>query len=259
MDTPVRSVIPLYHQIYLILRQYMEGHDATLALPSELELARKYKVARITIRHALNKLVDEGLIYRQRGVGSFINVDAIRQQAAHQGAAGLLENIISMARNTTVRLLHLERIAATLGIAAELELPAHACVIKAIRVRSFEDEPVSHITTYVPENVGACLQPETLASKPMLTLLEEHGVRAEHARQVISARLADTEVASLLGTQVGAPLLAVNRLVRDGDGRPVQLLHGLYRPDRYEYRMELSRAGQGEARVWYQANRIETL
>jgi GntR family transcriptional regulator len=259
MNSPVRSVVPLYHQIYLILRQSIEGHDGTAPLPTEIELARKYNVARITIRHSLNKLVEEGLIYRQRGVGSFVNVNAVNRQADHQGTTSLLENIISMARNTTVRLLHLERIPPTPSVAAELDLSADEWVVKAIRIRSFENEPVSHITTYVPQSVGACLQPEALASKPMLTLLEENGVRPERARQVISARLADTEIASLLDTQVGAPLLAVNRLVRDTDGRPVQLLHGLYRPDRYEYRMELSRAGQGETHVWYQTDRIKTL
>jgi GntR family transcriptional regulator len=260
MQSPVRSVVPLYHQIYLILReQFIERRDGTQPLPSELELAKKYKVSRITMRHALEKLVNEGLIYRQRGAGSFVNVDAVKQKAEQRQSTGLLENIIHSALNTTVRVVSLEPMMPTPNIAAELELSANERVVKAVRVRSFENEPVSHITTYVPESLGACLHPEALGSKPMLTLLDEHGIKAEHARQVISARLADSEVASLLDTQVGAPLLAVNRLVRDGKGRPVQLLHGLYRPDRYEYRMDLSRSGDGEARVWYQADGIKTM
>jgi hypothetical protein len=56
-----------------------------------------------------------------------------------------------------------------------------------------------------------------------------------------------------------ARFAAVNRLVRDSHGCPVQLLHGLYRPDRYEYRMDLSRSGDGEARVWHQADGIKTM
>jgi GntR family transcriptional regulator len=260
MKSPVRSVVPLYHQIYLILReQFIEGRHGAQPLPSELDLAKKYNVSRVTMRHALEKLVNEGLIYRLRGAGSFVNLDAVKQKTEQRQSAGLFENIIRSALNTTVRLLSLERIAPAPNIAAELELSANERVVKVVRVRSFENEPVSHITTYVPERLGACLQPEALGSKPMLTLLEEHGVKAEHARQIVSARLADSEVASLLDTQVGAPLLAVNRLVRDSHGRPVQLLHGLYRPDRYEYRMDLSRSGDGEARVWYQADGIKTM
>jgi GntR family transcriptional regulator len=260
MEPLVRSVVPLYHQIYLVLRdQYIEGNDGSRPLPSELELARQFKVSRVTMRHALGRLVEEGLITRRRGMGSFVNVDAVNRNAQQMRSAGLLENIISSALNTTVRLLSLERIAPAPDIAAELELPGGERVVKAVRVRSFQNEPVSHITTYVPESLAECLQPEALGSKPMLTLLEEHGINAQHACQVISARLADSQVAALLDTEVGAPLLAVNRLVRDGHGRPVQLLHGLYRPDRYQYRMDLSRSGEGDARVWYEAGNIKTI
>jgi GntR family transcriptional regulator len=213
------------------------------------------------VRHALNQLVAKGLITRQRGAGSFVNVKAVKkqEQAGQRRRHGLLENIISSVRDTRVRVLSLERIVPTPAIAAELELSGAERVVKCVRVRSVENEPVSHITTYVPESLGKCLQKRALGSKPMLTLLEEHGVRAEHARQTISARLADSHVAALLDTQAGAPLLAVNRLVLDMAGRPVQLLHGLYRPDRYEYRMDLSRSGEGEASVWYQTDGIKTI
>ena len=70
------------------------------------------------------------------------------------------------------------------------------------------------------------------------------------ASQVVSARLADVATAQYLDVSVGAPLLSVQRIVREMSGRPVQLLQGLYRPDRYEYRMELSRVGEDRARLW---------
>ena len=81
----------------------------------------------------------------------------------------------------------------------------------------------------------------------------EHGGfrgRVGGAHQTISARLADAHVAAHLGIAVGSALLAVRRLIHDEDGRPVQWLHGLYRPDRYEYQMQLSRVGDIAARVW---------
>jgi GntR family transcriptional regulator len=247
------SVVPLYHQIYLVLRdQCVEDNDGSTRLPSELDLARQYKVSRITMRKALDQLVQEGLVTRRRGAGTFVNPKVAKQKLEQRRSAGLLENIISSALDTTVRLVSLERIVPPQDIAADLELAAKERVVKAVRVRSLDNIPVSHITTFVPESIGDCLQPEALGAKPMLTLLEEHGVKAEHARQVITARLADSEVAALLNVPVGAPLLAVKRLVREADGRPVQLLQGLYRPDRYEYRMDLWRAGDEEARVWYQ-------
>lgn len=253
MDPVAGSVVPLYHRIYLVLReQYVDANDGSAPLPSELELASRYKVSRITMRKALDQLVQEGLISRRRGAGTFVTPGAVKEKLEQRRSSGLLENIINSALDTTVRLVAMDSIVPPQDIAADLELGLDERVIKAIRVRSLDQVPVSHITTYVPERLGACLRPEALAARPMLTLLEEHGIKAEHARQVISARLANSEVAPLLDTPVGAPLLAVNRLVRDADGRPIQLLHGLYRPDRYEYRMDLGRADAGEARVWYQ-------
>jgi GntR family transcriptional regulator len=81
-------------------------------------------------------------------------------------------------------------------------------------------------------------------------LLEESGVHVGRAHQTISARLADAAVAEHLDVAVGTALLAVRRLIYDVDDRPVQWLHGLYRPDRYEYQMELSRVGSIDAKVW---------
>ncbi|RYY95469.1 MAG: UTRA domain-containing protein, partial [Comamonadaceae bacterium] len=68
--------------------------------------------------------------------------------------------------------------------------------------------------------------------------------------QTLSATLAEAQVAADLGVPVGSALLAVRRLIYDDQDRPVQWLHGLYRPDRYEYEMQLSRVGGIDAKVW---------
>ena len=70
------------------------------------------------------------------------------------------------------------------------------------------------------------------------------------ATQTISARLADAQIARHLQVDVGSPLLAVTRLVHDTQERPVQWLLGLYRPDRYQYEMQLSRIGTVDAKLW---------
>ncbi len=83
----------------------------------------------------------------------------------------------------------------------------------------------------------------------MRQLLENAGVELGRATQTISARQADATVAAELGVAIGTALLAVRRVVRDSQDRPVQLLEGLYRPDRYEYQMEVSGLGNVEARI----------
>jgi GntR family transcriptional regulator len=123
-------------------------------------------------------------------------------------------------------------------------------VQKAVRVRSTRQGPLSHITTWVPQALAAGFGKRELARRPILLLLEAAGVHIGEATQTISARLADAAVAHQLDVAVGSALLAVQRLIHDVDGRPVQWLHGLYRPDRYEYRMQLSRVGAIDAKVW---------
>jgi GntR family transcriptional regulator len=122
-------------------------------------------------------------------------------------------------------------------------------VRKVVRRRSSRQGPVSHITSYLPEERVVGFGRADLTRKPMLLLLEESGVQWGRARQTLSARQADAEVAGLLDVALGTALLSVQRLVYDASDRPVQLLQGLYRPDRYEYQMELSQVGGIEARV----------
>jgi GntR family transcriptional regulator len=101
----------------------------------------------------------------------------------------------------------------------------------------------------MPLGLVAGISRQDLVSKPVLQLLEDAGVQLGRAQQTISARQADAVVARELGVVIGSALLAVRRLVFDVQDRPVQWLEGLYRPDRYEYLMEVSRIGSVDARI----------
>ncbi|MBU6437687.1 MAG: UTRA domain-containing protein, partial [Betaproteobacteria bacterium] len=152
--------------------------------------------------------------------------------------------------DTTVKVLEVRRVGASEEVASALRLAPGDDVQKAIRVRSTRDGPLSYITTWVPGDLARHFGKRKLLNKPLLVLLEEAGVCIGSASQTISARLADSQVAAQLDVAVGSALLAVRRLIHDERGRPVQWLHGLYRPDRYEYQMQLSRVGEIDAKVW---------
>jgi GntR family transcriptional regulator len=162
----------------------------------------------------------------------------------------LLENIVSIGLRTAVRVLSCEMLPAPESVARQLDLPRGTALQKAVRIRSTGEGPLSHITTFVPAPLAAGFGREELAHKPILLLLEAQGVRIGRARQSITARLADTHVAPLLDVAVGSALLAVDRLIFDHQDRPVQWLQGLYRPDRYQYEIQLSRVGGIDAKVW---------
>lgn len=245
-----------YHQIYLVLREQLHEGRFADGFPGELALMQQFGVARVTVRRALEQLASEGLISREPGRGTRA-LDLGASQAAPRGQAGqraqltgLLENLVSMGLKTSVNVLEVELVTASASVATALQLKPGEPVQKAIRVRSTREGPVSHITTYVPADIARKFGRRELAKKPILVLLEESGVKVGRAHQTISARLADVMVAQHLDVAVGSALLAVRRLVYDDQDRPIQWLHGLYRPDRYEYEMQLSRVGSIDAKVW---------
>ncbi|MEO7402869.1 MAG: GntR family transcriptional regulator, partial [Burkholderiales bacterium] len=170
--------IARYHQIYLVLReQILEGQfRAERALPGDLELATQFGVSRITVRTALDRLVDEQLIERHRGRGTFVRSVARAPTKGRAQMSGLLENIVMMGLKTTVRVIDLAKVPAPSDVAEMLHIAPGTLVQKAIRVRSHKGAPVSHITTFVPATLAAGFGRRELGAKPMLTLLEESGV-----------------------------------------------------------------------------------
>ncbi|MBU3653220.1 MAG: GntR family transcriptional regulator [Limnohabitans sp.] len=246
--------LPKYHKIYLVLREQLHEGRFSQGMPGELALMRQFGVARVTIRRALSQLVDEGLITREPGRGTrpLTPADVTGSPGPGQRAqlSGLLENIISMGLRTSVKVLSVDELDPPGEVALRLDLPSGERVQKAVRVRSTREGPLSYITTWVPQRVARSFGRHELSRKPILVLMEEAGVRVGRAEQSISARLADAELAQHLDVSVGSALLDVRRLIFDEDDCPVQWLHGVYRPDRYEYQMQLSRVGGIDAKVW---------
>jgi len=248
--------LPKYHQIYLVLREQLhEGRFAADGLPGEFALVRQFGVARVTVRRALEQLSSEGLISRTPGrrtrpSGSAAGEAPTKRATERANLHGLLENLVTMSLHTTVKVLDVATITASLQVAEALRLAPGDAVQKAVRVRSTQEGPLSHITTYVPDTIARAFGRRELSKKPILVLLEESGVKVGRAHQTISARLADNVLAQHLDVSVGSALLAVRRLIYDEDERPVQWLHGFYRPDRYTYEMQLSRVGGIDAKVW---------
>lgn len=252
--------VPKYHQIYLVLREQLHEGRFIDGVPGELALMREFGVARVTVRKALELLAAEHLIRRTPGRGTVplpstapprTQPGMRRDPVGGEGERfdGLFENLIGMGLQTQVKVLSVRSVPCPPGVADALQLDAGTPVQKVQRIRLTREGPLSHITTYVPQELAPFRRRE-LAKKPVLMLLEQSGVQVGRATQVISARLADAEVAPHLDVAVGSALLSVQRMVFDRRHRPVQWLLGLYRPDRYEYRTELSRVGRIDARVW---------
>jgi GntR family transcriptional regulator len=236
------SPLPLYHKVYLLLKQRLQagGFAVDTAMPGENALAAEYGVSRLTMRRSLDMLESEGLVKRRQGRGTFAVSHA--QLSAPQNSSDidvLMAHLARMGMHTQVRLLELDTVPATPLVAARLELAAGTLVQRSVRVRSHQGQPFSYLTTFVPNDIGQHIRRKDLGSKPLLAIFRDLGVRVARAEQSISAVLAEPGVAELLEVPVGSALLSLHRVVRDESGRPVEWLHARYRPDRYEYRMNM--------------------
>jgi len=243
--------VPLYHQIFLILRNRIFGGEVQSGemVPGEQELAAEFNVSRITAKRALNELASAGLVVRERGRGTRV-LHRPKAPAVTSSIEGWLENISLMGIATEARVLDFSYVAASEDIAHALEIEPGTDVQHAVRVRSLDGEPMSYLVTYVPADIGRQYDREDLDTKPLLLLLELAGVKVASARQTISATLADSEVASALSVHAGTPLIEVRRVVRDSAGRPVEYIRVLYRPDVYHFEMSMNRVREREGMRW---------
>jgi GntR family transcriptional regulator len=242
---------PLYHQIYVLLReQILSGVYADRALvPTEQALGERFGVSRITAKRALDELAAEGLVVRQRGRGTTV-VGRLPSRPLTANISGLLENLLMLGLKTSVAIVEFAYVAAPEAVRKALDLRDGAEVQRAVRVRSHDGAPLSYTVSFVPAAIGRAYDKRDLMTNPLLALLERAGILIGSADQTIGAALADTVVAPLLGVRVGSPLLSITRTVFDQNGRPVEHINILYRPDRYQYRMKLTRVQGRATKLW---------
>jgi GntR family transcriptional regulator len=228
-------------RIYLTLSERI----ASGALPpgariaAEPALAAEHGVSRVTIRRALDRLASEGRVSRRAGAGTFV-AGGVVQPVVRADLADVFARMREMGERTGVRLLSFAYGQPPDSVADALRLAPGERTQRAVRVRLADGLPFSYLTTHVPEHIGATYSEADLAAQPLLALLERSGVVAGHASQVIGAVLAGPEVAEALGCEIGAALVSLTRIVSAPDGRGIEHLHGLYRPDRFAFHLDIA-------------------
>ena len=251
--TPLREItnfVPRYYQVYGLIQQRLrEGEwPQDRAMPTEQEFAESFGVSRVTVRKALNMLEEERLIVRQQGRGTFALSPPRRLGPAN--FSGLIENVVDFEQHTSVRILSFDKVELPETLAPLLARDPGTRVLKIVRVRIDSRSPFSYTTCYVPEPEADLITREALGNRTVVSALSDAGVAVVAAEQRLSATAASVEIARLLKVEVGAPLISMTRIVNNDAGRPVEVLQALYRPDRYEYRVNLSRDAESRAPRW---------
>lgn len=239
-------------RVYLALREDIisRTYPPGQSLPGEQKLARTFAVSRVTVRRALEALCDDGLVEKQASVGTVVCPQSDNDNRVAMDFNTLMPQLAKMGRSTTVQLLSFTYGPAPENVATALGLKADAKVQIATRVRSANNQPFSHLTTYVPEAIACNYSEQDLAGNPLFELLERSGVEIDNAHQSVSATLASPAVAEALDVAVGSALLSLQRVVCNHRGEGVEFLSARYRPDLFRLDMTLARVKDGNARYW---------
>jgi len=234
---------PLYQQIKaLMLRDLQAGvWRPGEAIPSETELAARFKVSQGTVRKAVDELATENLLVRRQGRGTFVATHA--EETTQFRFLRLHPDDGAPTGGTQRRFIDCRRLRAPADVARALGLRSGDAALQIRRVLSLKGTPVVLDEMWLPAALFKGLTAERLSGYqgPMYGLFEsEFGVRMIRAEEKIRAVGADAQAAELLGVPPGAPLLSVERLALTYGDRPVELRRGLYNTAAHHYRNELS-------------------
>ncbi len=208
-------------------------------MPTEAELSEYFKVHRGTLRHALDILVREGLIYRERGRGTFL-----RRRRVKQDLSTLLSTTEDLERrgwNPSTRVLKISKISPHPHTQNVLELEKGSQVWDILRLRLANGEPIGAQRTYIPVDLAPDLDQYDLTKSLAKTMEQAFGIVFKRADQTIRARRATTAEAKLLEIEEGDPLIVVTGISWDQLGRPIEDMDSFWRYDRYDLRVRHTR------------------
>lgn len=236
---------PLYQQIKNLILQSLQAGEwkPGEAIPSEMDLATRFRVSQGTVRKAIDELAAENLLLRRQGKGTFVATHTERQVQYRFLRLQPDVGDIQSEGPATREIIACKRLRASAPVARLLGLPTADPVFQVRRVLSFNQVPTICEDLWLPAASFKGLSLEQLAehSGPMYGLFETaFGVRLVRAEEKIKAVNPDAQAAQLLGVSEATPLLSVERIAYTYNNQPMELRRGLYLTDTHHYRNELS-------------------
>lgn len=241
------STVSVHIQLRELLRDYVLNHSkAGRQLPSERDMAERFGVARMTLRHAVEALVEEEILERVVGVGTFVaraKLDVTLKLTSYS------EEMARRGMRPSARTLAFEQIPATARLARELQLDEGQGVIRLRRLLLADDEPMSVDENFIPAWRVPGILDEGPPSSLYNILGERYGLVIEWGEDIIEANAATPSIARLLKVDMGAPVLRTERHAFVARST-VDYSVSFYRADRYKLRVPLQRPGVRARRMY---------
>ena len=236
-----QSPTPMYVQIEEYLkRRILQGEFAIgTAIPSERELTDMLGVSRMTVRQSITNLVNEGLLYRERGRGTYVSSPKVEQ--ALSGLTSFTEDMIARGMTPSNKLISFERVLPTVDIAQGLQLNEDDEVFVVERIRYADDKPMAIERTYIPVKLVPELDRDALSGSFYVFIEKNSELKISRASQHMEAVLVKKEDAELLQIEMPAAILIIERKSYLTNGQPFEIVRSTYRADRYKFVSEIRR------------------
>jgi GntR family transcriptional regulator len=233
------SPLPLYHQVEVDMRQRIESGEWRRGeqIPTEAELCTIYGASRVTIREAVRRLTEEGLLVRRRGSGTFVR--EARITAGARGLTSFTEEMAALGSRGESRVLSVAVQASSAAISDKLSLRPGAELVTIRRLRLVDGTPMGIQSAHLPADRFPGLDKVELGTGSLYAMLADHygvvPVEAEETFEVAPIRAGD---ARLLQVASGSCGFRVGRLTFDEHGA-FEFVTSIMRGDRYQVRIGL--------------------
>ena len=236
------SPFTLTYQLTTILRsQILNGkYPEDTFIPTESELIDIYRVSRITVRKALENLVLEGLLYRERGRGTFVSKKKVKSDVTR--LISTTNTFQELGIKSEIKLLKIEKIGASQFINLKLSLIEDEKVYKLERLRLADGEPTIIDISYLPEKLFPDIDTQDLNHSLYELMDSKYSVQLIGSSEAFTAVTLDKKCAALLRCKVGAPAFLMTGVTYRLGRIPTTFEKCIYRGDRFELKVEASAA-----------------
>ncbi|AQQ55499.1 GntR family transcriptional regulator [Planococcus lenghuensis] len=237
------SPVPVYIQIQEELKRWIEEEKYSVgtAIPPEWELTELFGVSRMTVRHAVTKLVNDGLLQREKGRGTFVAAPKLKVEQPLTGLTGFTEDMQARGLTPSSRLVGFGSVFPELEIAQELHIKTDEKVFQVERVRYADGIPMAIERSYLPVKLLPGLTEDQLQHSLYSLIEQESGLSIDRAVQRMEAALAKKEDAKLLQIESAAAVLKIERVSFLSDDKPFEVVRSIYRADRYTFTVGMHR------------------
>lgn len=248
------QLLPIYQQIKSKIQEWIVSKEYDLGeqIPSETELAKMFNVTRMTVRQAISLLIQEGLLNRRRGAGTFVTTDPKLVGRFGLDFTGVMDGLFYEVSKSKTKTAKIEKIITPRIIKEKLKIDDNE-VIKIERVRTLNGRIFAYTINYLPISIGEQINEKMLLEKPLLKILEvDLNIEFDEAFQTIEASFSDPYVSEKLDTPSGSPILHVERIMFDKKKKPIEVVQTSYRGDIYKYVVRLKLDNGGKDKRWVQ-------